>query len=125
MVICICLFFFFKQKTAYEMRISDWSSDVCSSDLPRRRCQHRRTVRVGHRAPSLAMLAVHFPGARTMADIINLNKHRKQKARIEAERQAADNRVRFSRTKAEKDKAAAEADAEAEARRVGKERGRR
>src|SRR3546814_20740657 len=28
------LVFFFKQKTAYEMRISDWSSDVCSSDLP-------------------------------------------------------------------------------------------
>src|SRR3546814_14920807 len=37
MVICnvlVCfIFFFFKQKTAYEMRISDWSSDVCSSDL--------------------------------------------------------------------------------------------
>src|SRR3546814_259862 len=31
---CSFLFFFFKQKTAYEMRISDWSSDVCSSDLP-------------------------------------------------------------------------------------------
>src|SRR3546814_9663423 len=30
---CIFFFFFFKQKTAYEMRISDWSSDVCSSDL--------------------------------------------------------------------------------------------
>src|SRR3546814_2573901 len=30
-------FFFFKQKTAYEMRISDWSSDVCSSDLTARR----------------------------------------------------------------------------------------
>src|SRR3546814_5089850 len=36
---CVCLdvrcvvFFFFKQKTAYEMRISDWNSDVCSSDL--------------------------------------------------------------------------------------------
>src|SRR3546814_9941296 len=31
---CLCGFvFFFKQKTAYEMRISDWSSDVCSSDL--------------------------------------------------------------------------------------------
>src|SRR3546814_3348646 len=29
----VSLFFFFKQKTAYEMRISDWSSDVCSSDL--------------------------------------------------------------------------------------------
>src|SRR3546814_1423938 len=34
---CVCLFFFFfKQKTAYELRISDWSSDVCSSDLCRR-----------------------------------------------------------------------------------------
>src|SRR3546814_9276446 len=30
---CIFYVFFFKQKTAYEMRISDWSSDVCSSDL--------------------------------------------------------------------------------------------
>src|SRR3546814_18300856 len=39
MVICmrgwyVFIFFFCKQKTAYEMRISDWSSDVCSSDLP-------------------------------------------------------------------------------------------
>src|SRR3546814_3277119 len=36
-------FFFFKQKTAYEMRISDWSSDVCSSDLketPVRQANH-------------------------------------------------------------------------------------
>src|SRR3546814_15637782 len=35
-LVSICMdrfFFFFKQKTAYEMRISDWSSDVCSSDL--------------------------------------------------------------------------------------------
>src|SRR3546814_11664590 len=32
-VVYSCCFFFFKQKTAYEMRISDWSSDVCSSDL--------------------------------------------------------------------------------------------
>src|SRR3546814_617253 len=31
----IDMYFFFKQKTAYEMRISDWSSDVCSSDLPK------------------------------------------------------------------------------------------
>src|SRR3546814_15871966 len=31
--LAITMFFFFKQKTAYEMRISDWSSDVCSSDL--------------------------------------------------------------------------------------------
>src|SRR3546814_10440654 len=33
MLIIFAAFFFFKQKTAYEMRISDWSSDVCSSDL--------------------------------------------------------------------------------------------
>src|SRR3546814_8789644 len=32
-IFSFCSFFFFKQKTAYEMRISDWSSDVCSSDL--------------------------------------------------------------------------------------------
>src|SRR3546814_10027405 len=36
-IVSVCclfyIFFFFKQKTAYEMRISDWSSDVCSSDL--------------------------------------------------------------------------------------------
>src|SRR3546814_4495893 len=32
-MLIFCCFFFFKQKTAYEMRISDWSSDVCSSDL--------------------------------------------------------------------------------------------
>src|SRR3546814_7155874 len=35
-VVCVMMYgvvFFFKQKTAYEMRISDWSSDVCSSDL--------------------------------------------------------------------------------------------
>src|SRR3546814_9598011 len=38
-----CLCFFFKQKTAYEMRISDWSSDVCSSDLAR----YLATVRHG------------------------------------------------------------------------------
>src|SRR3546814_2074508 len=31
--VCLIFVFFFKQKTAYEMRISDWSSDVCSSDL--------------------------------------------------------------------------------------------
>src|SRR3546814_11833265 len=33
MMVRSCVFCFFKQKTAYEMRISDWSSDVCSSDL--------------------------------------------------------------------------------------------
>src|SRR3546814_7308569 len=33
-ILLLDILFFFKQKTAYEMRISDWSSDVCSSDLP-------------------------------------------------------------------------------------------
>src|SRR3546814_8064413 len=37
----ILFIFFFKQKTAYEMRISDWSSDVCSSDLNRRNPRQR------------------------------------------------------------------------------------
>src|SRR3546814_13808105 len=37
-------FFFFKQKTAYEMRISDWSSDVCSSDLWRTGLGNSRAV---------------------------------------------------------------------------------
>src|SRR3546814_8703314 len=40
-------FFFFKQKTAYEMRISDWSSDVCSSDLRCYRCADGRDIAVG------------------------------------------------------------------------------
>src|SRR3546814_5939998 len=45
-------FFCFKQKTAYEMRISDWSSDVCSSDLPRGGCDRVEHVaaRIGHDA---------------------------------------------------------------------------
>src|SRR3546814_6718370 len=46
----VSLIFFFKQKTAYEMRISDWSSDVCSSDLARRRraCRPTRRARDAH-----------------------------------------------------------------------------
>src|SRR3546814_7320839 len=49
------LFFFFKQKTAYEMRISDWSSDVCSSDLKRKAPLHlrRRFQRAVHEALAL------------------------------------------------------------------------
>src|SRR3546814_10910268 len=41
----ICsIVFFFKQKTAYEMRISDWSSDVCSSDLGKRIWTYRHAM---------------------------------------------------------------------------------
>src|SRR3546814_8110807 len=43
----LVFFLFFKQKTAYEMRISDWSSDVCSSDLQRRPA---RAAALGHGA---------------------------------------------------------------------------
>src|SRR3546814_9129578 len=56
MVVCDCSdcydFFFFKQKTAYEMRISDWSSDVCSSDLVEMRAETRavgRDIAFDHR----------------------------------------------------------------------------
>src|SRR3546814_1542655 len=48
--------FFFKQKTAYEMRISDWSSDVCSSDLPLDLAGHR-LIGYGHRQRAMPL---HF-----------------------------------------------------------------
>src|SRR3546814_15493683 len=52
--------FFFKQKTAYEMRISDWSSDVCSSDLDcERSCA--RTRRCLSRRPRLSWSAATGP----------------------------------------------------------------
>src|SRR3546814_7236590 len=41
------MMFFCKQKTAYEMRISDWSSDVCSSDLCIEECKRRRLIGAG------------------------------------------------------------------------------
>src|SRR3546814_9693387 len=47
----LIFFFFFKQKTAYEMRISDWSSDVCSSDLLERRVVHRHRLRIERNLP--------------------------------------------------------------------------
>src|SRR3546814_12367488 len=51
-------FFFFKQKTAYEMRISDWSSDVCSSDL--RRGAGRRFLRPTAPPPPAALAAARL-----------------------------------------------------------------
>src|SRR3546814_6102026 len=47
LVTIVLSFFFFKQKTAYEMRISDWSSDVCSSDLLARLLRQRLGGRRG------------------------------------------------------------------------------
>src|SRR3546814_4692286 len=46
MCACVQFVFFFKQKTAYELRISDWSSDVCSSDL-RHGCRKPLLLRLG------------------------------------------------------------------------------
>src|SRR3546814_4170566 len=55
------MFVLFKQKTAYEMRISDWSSDVCSSDLKRRRVKSKRAP-----DPCLSLTQIRFcgPGGR-------------------------------------------------------------
>src|SRR3546814_1701299 len=64
-----CFVFFFKQKTAYEMRISDWSSDVCSSDLlqPARRAprdlRHRAPAHHPARAQAVAGGGRELPGA--------------------------------------------------------------
>src|SRR3546814_3177167 len=59
-------FFFFKQKTAYEMRISDWSSDVCSSDLAVRKggpeARRQCATAVHHHRPR----ARHATGAETL-----------------------------------------------------------
>src|SRR3546814_6245098 len=52
----IC-FFFFKQKTAYEMRISEWSSDVCSSDLFMRRADRQQCLVLARRQSCLGGLA--------------------------------------------------------------------
>src|SRR3546814_7688675 len=65
--------FFFKQKTAYEMRISDWSSDVCSSDLAfapvAERFQMRWTLRFSADRPRVAIMASKEPHC--LHDLLN------------------------------------------------------
>src|SRR3546814_3236716 len=51
--------FFYKQETTYEMRISDWSSDVCSSDLPRR--NRPRNGRSEREIASLTLIIIDPP----------------------------------------------------------------
>src|SRR3546814_7239299 len=70
------LFFFFKQKTAYEMRISDWSSDVCSSDL----------------ILELSRLDAE-PGTTTAVDLPAMFEQLEDNARIVAPAQRIDSRV--------------------------------
>src|SRR3546814_10345638 len=69
MIWFIVLFFFFKQKTAYEMRISDWSSDVCSSDL---RCcgSMPRATRARVKAPVPAPNSRHGPDDGSMPRVM-------------------------------------------------------
>src|SRR3546814_3903467 len=58
----VFFFFFFKQKTAYEVRISDWSSDVCSSDL------------LANPAHGLAVRRHHREGAEIVQDVLGGNR---------------------------------------------------
>src|SRR3546814_2903788 len=62
--LCMVLFVFFKQKTAYEMRISDWSSDVCSSDLLRPDQRRHASDNREELARAKAALAMAAKGSR-------------------------------------------------------------
>src|SRR3546814_9283584 len=66
LLLCVLYVFFFQQKSAYDMRSSDWSSDVCSSDLDARSLYEKRIL--GHisssRRPELAE-GLFFAGGRT------------------------------------------------------------
>src|SRR3546814_10753192 len=67
--------FSFKQMTAYEVRISDWSSDVCSSDLPAAQPLDLAPVGGDHRAADHVRMAVEELGGR-MDDIIGTERER-------------------------------------------------
>src|SRR3546814_3860977 len=93
------MFFFFKQKTAYEMRISDWSSDVCSSDLIGGRTfgekagfamlqeDHKRRVarlirgerKVADLHNLFSDLRMHQPGRATVQEIGHFAAHRHER----------------------------------------------
>src|SRR3546814_1464964 len=70
-MLCCMFFFFFKQKTAYEMRISDWSSDVCSSDLLATRLQEGLSM-AHHAEVDFALLDVNLAGEKSLpiADVL-------------------------------------------------------
>src|SRR3546814_2919963 len=95
-------FFFFKQKTAYEVRISDWSSDVCSSDLADLADEYVQHHRRGHRAELLE--AVVDPPQRAQADPLTPNRDEQNRRLCEHAEGGADSEYQRS-----------------EARRVGKE----
>src|SRR3546814_19023655 len=66
-MLSLFLFFFFKQKTAYEMRISDWSSDVCSSDLP---ADVREILTLGLAGIALSRYAGVWVAMKTIAEVV-------------------------------------------------------
>src|SRR3546814_6541622 len=75
------VFFFFKQKTAYEMRISDWSSDVCSSDLPElvvadaERRPHEAEGALGRRQPVRPVILHGESGQRRDHQAVPVGQH--------------------------------------------------
>src|SRR3546814_3461655 len=77
-VVCF-FFFFFKQKTAYEMRISDWSSDVCSSDLKLRTIDDPFLVKG-------VTMAVDGTDQEELRDILEAEVHAKRVRRSEERR---------------------------------------
>src|SRR3546814_9303513 len=66
--VLVLSFFFFKQKTAYEMRISDWSSDVCSSDLSVQRGRRREPGQAGRGALGSFSISASVTTIRTRLD---------------------------------------------------------
>src|SRR3546814_2570944 len=68
-------FFFFKQKTAYEMRISDWSSDVCSSDLITHAAAQRFCCRSLFRKALVSAVVDHCRGLEILVLKIDLARH--------------------------------------------------
>src|SRR3546814_6651284 len=66
----VILLFFFKQKTAYEMRISDWSSDVCSSDL--RRARRERSAEERGPRPSPREVQAHIRAGMSAQEVAAL-----------------------------------------------------
>src|SRR3546814_15191680 len=69
--VCVCVFFF-KHKTSYEVRISDWSSDVCSSDLGERvqvaGVERNQLGRIGHGQREVDVIADLGDGASLLGD---------------------------------------------------------
>src|SRR3546814_9425994 len=96
-VLCVefnLLIFFFKQKTAYEMRISDWSSDVCSSDLKLGFKQARELEQLPARIEALEMRIAELTAAMNdpafyQRDSAAINAHNAVVAEAQAELDAA------------------------------------